>query len=92
MRIPGGGLERERSRRGEGPIVPPTQTIHRWGCGTGRSLFALESPRRLLCSHGLQNALGDSGGEVKPTGDNTGGKAERWGSERKGGQKKKEFV
>lgn len=51
----------------------PAQTIHRWGYGTGCLLFALESPKRLLCSHGVQNALGDRG-EESSCGDNSRGR------------------
>lgn len=52
----------------------PAQTIHRWGYGTRCWLFALESPRRLLCSGSVQKAPEDRG-EESASGDNSRG----WG-------------
>lgn len=60
----------------------PAQTIHRWGYSTGCWLFALESPRRLLCSRGVQQALGDRG-EVCASGDNRRGRERESRDERK---------
>lgn len=59
-RVGGEGTQRdEDAAEEERDRLFPTQTIHRWGSGTGCRLFGLESPMRLLCSRGVRRALGD---------------------------------
>lgn len=86
------GPEIERSGGVEGPTVLPLKLSTDGAMAQGCSLFAFESPWRLLCSHGLQNALGDRG-EKGTTGENRG--REGFGAERKRrrrqGQEKKEL-
>lgn len=71
-----GGWE-ENEAEEERDWLFPAQTIHRWGYGTGCWLFALESPRRLLCSGSAQKAPGERG-EESASGDNSrvGGRTE----------------
>lgn len=57
-----GVLEPERGERREEGLIVPSSDYPQMGLRhTGCCLFTLESPRRLLCSRGVQNTLGDKG-------------------------------
>lgn len=82
MRLPRGGVggarrDEDAAAEEERDRLFPTQTIHRWGSGTGCWLFALESPMRLLCSGGVRRALGDRGRGVCQWREEQQGKATR---------------